>query len=142
MCAVLTDTLHDDSKSEELKSAASVALGGLTTGALDAYLPTLLSAAANQVTFDKLRDQTSSCLRTQTTSGQFRLSVGRRGQGFLLLRDTFMLPLQAGQKAQFLLLAALNEALTSLAAPGADPSRLSDTQRDQVPILRLRFAGI
>jgi len=79
VCAVLTDTLHDDSKSEELKSAASVALGGLTTGALDAYLPTLLSAAANQVTFDKLRDQTSSCLRKQTPSGQFRLSVGRRG---------------------------------------------------------------
>ena len=44
------DTLQDDSKSEELKSAASVALGGLTTGAMGAYLPTLLSAAASQVT--------------------------------------------------------------------------------------------
>jgi hypothetical protein len=47
LCA---DTLQDDSKSEELKSAASVALGGLTTGAMGAYLPTLLSAAASQVT--------------------------------------------------------------------------------------------
>ena len=36
-------------------------------------------------------------------------------------------------KSQFLLLAALNEALTSLAAPGADSGRLSDTQRDEVP---------
>ena len=42
--------------------------------------------------------------------------------------------LQAAKpKVQFLLLAALNEALTSLAAPGANPSSLSDEQRDQVP---------
>lgn len=42
--------------------------------------------------------------------------------------------LQAAKpKVQFLLLAALNEALTSLAAPGAHPSSLSDEQRDQVP---------
>ena len=39
----------------------------------------------------------------------------------------------AKPKVQFLLLAALNEALTSLAAPGANPSSLSDEQRDQVP---------
>ena len=38
----------------------------------------------------------------------------------------------AKPKVQFLLLAALNEALTSLAAPGATPSSLSDDQRDQV----------
>jgi hypothetical protein len=45
-----------------------------------------------------------------------------------------LLMLQAAKpKVQFLLLAALNEALTSLAAPGANPSSLSDEQRDQVP---------
>jgi hypothetical protein len=45
-----------------------------------------------------------------------------------------LLILQAAKpKVQFLLLAALNEALTSLAAPGANPSSLSDEQRDQVP---------
>ena len=48
--AFIADTLQDDAKSEELKSAASVALGGLTTGALEAYLPTLLQAASAQVT--------------------------------------------------------------------------------------------
>lgn len=41
-------TLQEDDKSEELKGAASVALGGLTTGALPHYLPPLLQAAAQQ----------------------------------------------------------------------------------------------
>ena len=49
----------------------------------------------------------------------------------------------AGQpKMQFLLLAALNEALTSLAAPDTDASRLSDANRDQVPVRNRRsFCG-
>lgn len=50
----------------------------------------------------------------------------------LLQNISIILILQAAKpKVQFLLLAALNEALTSLAPPGAAPSRLSDAQRDQ-----------
>jgi hypothetical protein len=74
---VCADTLQDDSKSEELKSAASVALGGLTTGAIGAYLPTLLSAAASQVTFTwsvttaQRSDQLGECLSVSMCRGCF-----------------------------------------------------------------------
>ena len=65
LCA---DTLQDDSKSEELKSAASVALGGLTTGAMGAYLPTLLSAAASQVTFHVVCDNSTALFNSLEVS--------------------------------------------------------------------------
>ena len=128
---VCADTLQDDSKSEELKSAASVALGGLTTGAVGAYLPTLLSAAASQVTCHVVCDNSMEVAVSVDLPRLLMpdwLSTHRQGQ-----HTPSALVQAAKPKVQFLLLAALNEALTSLAAPGANPSSLSAEQRDQVP---------
>lgn len=84
--SIIMDILRDGNSSEDLRSAAGVALGGVTGGSMQQYLPPLLEAALEQMEHPKV---------------------------------------------QFLLLSALDGALSAVAASTTD-SFLTPQQRDQV----------